>query len=81
MSVKSSLTSGASVCPENTGTYSAGDGGQNICCFFFETALLPRSSTAPLKAIRTVGHFPLMRIICGRAEEARPVTFARSGRS
>ena len=38
VSVKSHLTSGASVRPENTVTYSAGNGGQNICGVFFETA-------------------------------------------
>ena len=38
MSVKSNLTSGASVRPENTVTYSAGNGGQKICGVFFETA-------------------------------------------
>ena len=38
LSVKSHLTSGASVRPENTVTYSAGNGGQNICGVFFETA-------------------------------------------
>ena len=32
LSVTSHLTSGASVRPENTVTYSAGNGGQNICC-------------------------------------------------
>ena len=37
VSVKSHLTSGASVCPENTVTYSAGNGGQKICGVFFET--------------------------------------------
>ena len=31
MSVKSHLTSGASVRPENTVAYSAGNGGQKIC--------------------------------------------------
>ena len=31
VSVKSHLTSGASVHPENTVTYSAGNGGQKIC--------------------------------------------------
>ena len=31
------LTSGASVCPENTVAYSAGNGGQKICGVFFET--------------------------------------------
>ena len=55
LSVKSHLTSGASVCPENTVTYPAGNEGQKICN---ETAWLQRSSTPSLKAIRTVGHFP-----------------------
>ena len=38
LSVKSHLTSGASVRPENTVTYSAGNRGQKICGVFFETA-------------------------------------------
>ena len=38
VSVKSNLTSGAFVRPENTVTYSAGNGGQKICGVFFETA-------------------------------------------
>ena len=50
MSVKSHLTSGASVRPENIVTYSAPNGGQNICGVFSETAPLQRFSTAPLKA-------------------------------
>ena len=58
MSVKSHLTSGASVHPENAVTYSAGNGGQKICGFFSETAPLQRSSTAPMKAIHMVDHFP-----------------------
>ena len=58
VSVKSYLTSGVSIHPENTVTYSAGNRGQNICGFFSETAPLQRSSTAPLKAMLTVGHFP-----------------------
>ena len=37
VSVKSHLTSGASVRPENTVTYPAGNGGQTICGGFFET--------------------------------------------
>ena len=44
-SVKSHLTSGASVCPENAVMYSVGNGGQNIFGVFSETALLQRSST------------------------------------
>ena len=42
VSVKSHLTSGASVRPENTVTYSAGNGGQKICGFFSETTPLQR---------------------------------------
>ena len=38
LSVKSHLTSGASVRLENTVVYSAGNGGQKICGVFFETA-------------------------------------------
>ena len=38
VSVKSNLTPGASVRPENTVTYSAGNGGQKICGVFSETA-------------------------------------------
>ena len=37
-SVKSNLTSGASVRPENFVTYSTGNEGQNICGVFSETA-------------------------------------------
>ena len=45
MSVKSHLTYGASVRPENAVTYSAGNEGQKICVVFSETAPLQRSST------------------------------------
>ena len=45
MSVKSHLTYGASVRPENAVTYSAGNEGQKICGVFSETAPLQRSST------------------------------------
>ena len=38
VSVKSNLTSGASVRPENSVTYSAGNGGQKICGDFSEAA-------------------------------------------
>ena len=38
LSVESHLTSGASVCPENSATYSAGKEGQNIRGVFSETA-------------------------------------------
>ena len=45
VSVKSHLTYGASVRPENAVTYSAGNEGQTICGVFSETAPLQRSST------------------------------------
>ena len=45
VSVKSHLTYGASVRPENAVTYSAGNEGQNNCGVFSETAPLQRSST------------------------------------
>ena len=35
LSAKSHLASGASICPENSATYSAGNKGQNICRVFF----------------------------------------------
>ena len=38
VSVKSNLTPGESVRPENTVTYSAGNGDQKICGVFSETA-------------------------------------------
>ena len=46
LSVKSHLTYGASVCPENAVTYSAGNEGQKICGVFSENAPLLRSSGA-----------------------------------
>ena len=45
VSVKSHLTYGASVRPENAVMYSAGNEGQKICGVFSETAPLQRSST------------------------------------
>ena len=50
VSVKSHLTSGASVHPENTVTYSASNEGQNICGVYSETAPLPRSSTPSVES-------------------------------
>ena len=38
VSVKLHLTYGVSVCPENTVTYLAGNGGQRTCRIFSETA-------------------------------------------
>ena len=43
LSVKRHLTSGASVCPENAVTYSAGNEGQNICGVFSKTHAFQRS--------------------------------------
>ena len=48
VSVKSHLTSGASVCCENAVTYSVGNEGQKFCDVFFETAPLQRSSAPSL---------------------------------
>ena len=45
LSVKSHLTYGASVRPENAVTYSSGNEGQKVCGVFSETPPLPRSST------------------------------------
>ena len=54
VSVKSHLTSGVSVRPENPVTYSADNGG---CGVSPKTARLQRSST-PESSIEAVGHFP-----------------------
>ena len=48
MSVKSHLTYGASLRPENAVTYSAGNEGQKICGVFSEDAPLLRSSRAAI---------------------------------
>ena len=49
LSVKSHLTSGASVRRENTATYSVDKKGQKFCGIFSETAPLPRSSAPSLE--------------------------------
>ena len=49
-SVKSHLTSGASVCPENTVTYSAGNGGERICGDFSETTPFQRYTVSCVAA-------------------------------
>ena len=49
VSVKSPLTSGVSVHPENTVTYSASSKGQKICGFFSETVPFQRSSTPSIE--------------------------------
>ena len=57
LSVKSHLTYGASVRPENAVTYSAGNEGQKICGVFSEDAPLLRSSGATV-VFHTLGrHF------------------------
>ena len=48
LSVKSHLTYGASVRPENAVTYSAGNEGQNICGVFSETAPFRDPALPPL---------------------------------
>ena len=48
VSVKSHLTSGASVQHENAAKYTVGNEDQNICGVFSETALFLRSSTPSL---------------------------------
>ena len=48
VSVKSHLTSGASVRSENAVTNSVGDVGRKICGVFSDTASLPRSSASSL---------------------------------
>ena len=48
VSVKSHLTSGASVRPENAVTNSAGDEGRKICSVFSETRAFLRSSAPSL---------------------------------
>ena len=50
VSVKSHLTSGASVRPENAVTYSSGNGGQKLCGVFSETVPLQRFSTASVES-------------------------------
>ena len=52
VSVKSHLTSGASVCPANSARYSAGNEGQNICSVFSETASLRSYGTSCIGAVR-----------------------------
>ena len=48
LSVKRHLTSGASVRPENTLAYSAGNEGQKICGIFSKTHAFQRSSAPSL---------------------------------
>ena len=60
LSVKSHLTSGASVHRKNAATYSAGNEGQKICGVFSETAPLQRSSAPSLGRPYINGPFLLL---------------------
>ena len=62
VSVKSHLTSGASVRPENTVTYSVGNGGQKIGGFSLKPLRCRDPVLPPLTAIRTVSHFPAVSV-------------------
>ena len=71
LSVKLHLTSGASVCPENTVTYSAGNKGQKICGTFSEAAPLQRSSTPQNHVHSTLAKQEFyVQKICGVFSEA-----------
>ena len=74
MSVKSHLTYGASVRPENAVTYSAGNEGQNICGVFSETAPLQRSSTpSVVRPCLQSAIFPcISRVHCIYAHDTPP---------
>ena len=76
LSVKSYLTSGASVRPENTVVYSAGNGGQNNCGVFFETA--PFKSYGVKRKLKSQyanrSSLPAIRYSCSMYSEAPAVT-------
>ena len=55
--VKSHLTYGASIGPENAVMYSAGNEGQKICGVFSENSLLLRSSGIAVVSHTLGGHF------------------------
>ena len=74
VSVKSHLTSGASVRPENAVTYSAGNEGQNICGVFSETAPLQRSSTPSVD-----GHTYSRPFFLRKAARMRIIVFTTCG--
>ena len=74
---KSHLTSGASVRPENTVVYSAGNGGQKICGVFFETA--PFKSYGVKRKLNIANmlirsSLPAIRYSCSMYSEAPAVT-------
>ena len=70
LSVKSHLTSGASVRPENAVTYSAGDEGQKFCGVFSETASLQRSSTPAV--VRLMRSRPFLSLLKMRMRMSSP---------
>ena len=57
LSVKRYLTSGASVCPENALTYSAGNEGQNKCSVFSKIYCFGDGVLPPFPADNTHAHF------------------------
>ena len=57
LSVKSNLTSGVSVRPENTVTYSASNEGKKFVGFSLKLLRCRDPVLPPLKTIRSVGHF------------------------
>ena len=61
--VKSHLTSGASVHPENSATYSLGNEGQKICGIFSKTVLFQSYGTPALYGYRAVSHFLLAEYV------------------
>ena len=64
VAVKSHLTSEVSVRPENTVTYSAGNGGQIICGGSLKPLHCGDPALPPLKAIHTVGYFSCRKYAC-----------------
>ena len=74
VSVKSHLTSGASVRPENAVTYSAGNEGKNNCGVFSETAPLQRSSTPSVD-----GHTYSRPFFLRKAARMRIIVFTTFG--
>ena len=72
--IKSHLTSGASVRPENAVTYSAGNEGQKICGVFSETAPLQISSTPSVD-----GHTYSRPFFLRKAARMRIIVFTTCG--
>ena len=74
MSVKSHLTYGASVRPENAVTYSAGNEGPKICGVFSETAPLQRSSTpSVVRPCVQSAIFPCVFLVYAYAHDTPPI--------